>query len=205
MAATSRPKRANLGARWDRRRDELIAGAARVFAERGYERTSVAELAERLGLATGALYHYFAGKEELLVGICDQLMEPLLERAAALLGSAADGDSAAPDAGRLRALVRLWVEHVAAHREHLLVFNQVRHLVDHGPGWRGVREARKRFENLLGATLATETGENGVPHRLRLAALLGMVNHTPNWYRPGGALSPHRIADGYVDLVLAPG
>ena len=39
------------------------------------------ELAARMGLATGALYHYFGGKEQLLIEICDQLMEPLLERA----------------------------------------------------------------------------------------------------------------------------
>jgi len=35
-----------------------------------------------------------------------------------------------------------------------------------------------------------------------LLALLGMVNHTAQWYRPRGPLSPEQIADGYVDLVL---
>jgi hypothetical protein len=35
-------------------------------------------------------------------------------------------------------------------------------------------------------------------------ALLGMVNHTAQWYRPRGALSSEQIADGYVDLVLGP-
>jgi TetR/AcrR family transcriptional regulator, cholesterol catabolism regulator len=198
MTATRRPKRANLGARWDRRRDEVITGAARVFADRGYERTSVADLAEELGLATGAIYHYFAAKEELLIAICDQLMEPLLERAETLLGDGAE------DGTPLRPLVHLWVGHVAAHREHLLVFNQVRHLIDHGPQWRGVRAARKRFENLLAGALEAEVGvASPVAGRLRLAALLGMVNHTPNWYRPGGALSVPQIADGYVDLALA--
>ena len=39
--------------------------------------------------------------------------------------------------------------------------------------------------------------------RLTLLALLGMVNHTVQWYRPRGRLTPEQIADGYVELVLA--
>ena len=38
--------------------------------------------------------------------------------------------------------------------------------------------------------------------RLALLALLGMVNHTAQWYRPRGELSPVQIADGYVALLL---
>ena len=38
--------------------------------------------------------------------------------------------------------------------------------------------------------------------RLAVSALLGMVNHTAQWYRPRGRLSPKEIAHGYVDLLL---
>jgi hypothetical protein len=38
--------------------------------------------------------------------------------------------------------------------------------------------------------------------RLALAALLGMVNHTAQWYRSRGRLSPQDVADGYVDLLV---
>ena len=37
---------------------------------------------------------------------------------------------------------------------------------------------------------------------LALRALLGMVNHTAQWFRPRGRLSAEQIADGYVDLLL---
>jgi hypothetical protein len=40
--------------------------------------------------------------------------------------------------------------------------------------------------------------------RLAISALLGMVNHTVQWYRPRGRLAPVEIADGYVDLLLRP-
>jgi TetR/AcrR family transcriptional regulator, cholesterol catabolism regulator len=195
----SPPTRPALRERYDRRRDDVVAGAAAVFARRGYGRTSVQELAGELGLATGALYHYFPGKEELVVSICDQLMDPLLERATEIL--AADADPAR----RLRELIAVWVEHVTTHRDHLLVFQQVRHLVDHGAHWRGVRASRKAFEDLLGRAIRDAYDPSPAAHPdpdLALYALLGMVNHTVQWYRPRGRLSPAEIADGYAGLVL---
>jgi len=61
--------------RYDRRRAEVVLGAARVFAERGYDQTSVPELAEALGLAAGSLYHYFPSKEHLLVSALGRWLE----------------------------------------------------------------------------------------------------------------------------------
>ncbi|HTU29748.1 MAG TPA: TetR/AcrR family transcriptional regulator [Solirubrobacteraceae bacterium] len=189
----SPPTRPALRERYDRRQDELVAAAAREFAGRGYDQTTMAQLAEATGMATGALYHYFGAKEQLLRAICDQLMEPLLSRARQLCD-----EVGADPALRLRELVRLWVAHVCAHRDHMLVFQQERHQIESGERWRGVRASRKQFERLVGAEL--EAAGAGGP--LPLLALLGMVNHTAQWYRPRGALSPEQIADGYVTLVL---
>jgi AcrR family transcriptional regulator len=193
MPAT-RPIRPALRERYDRRQDELVAAAARAFADRGYDQTTMAQLAEATGLATGALYHYFGAKEQLLRAICDQLMEPLLAQARELC----DGDAAAGSPERLRELVRLWVGHVCAHRDHMLVFQQERHQIESGERWRGVRASRKQFERLVASVLEEAGAEGPLP----LLALLGMVNHTAQWYRRRGALTPAQIADGYVALLL---
>ena len=159
-----------------------MLGAAHVFAERGYDQTSVPELAEALGLAAGSLYHYFGGKEQLLRAICDQLMDPLLERAEALLAEPRE-----PATSSCARSCALWVEHVVAHRDHMLVFQQERHVIERGAAWRGVRASRKAFERLAEDALerAGATRATGDP-RLALFALLGMVNHTAQWYRPRG-------------------
>ena len=191
------PIRPALRERYDRRRQRAVYQAAKVFARRGYDQTTMQELASSMGLATGALYHYFGAKEQLLRAICDQLMEPLLERAQDLIA----GDQ--PPAERLRALVRLWVAHVVEHHDHMLVFQQERHVIEAEASWRGVRASRKAFERLAADVIdAALPGAPPPQRRLALLALLGMVNHTAQWYRPRGALGPEQIADGYVDLVL---
>ena len=182
--SSPRPTRPALRERYDRRRAEVVLGAARVFAERGYDQTSVPELAEALGLAAGSLYHYFGGKEQLLRAICDQLMDPLLERARGAAGRAAR-------AGRSSCArsCALWVEHVVTHRDHMLVFQQERHVIERGAPWRGVRASRKAFERLVEDALDARRRERRAPtRRLALSALLGMVNHTAQWYRPRGRL-----------------
>jgi AcrR family transcriptional regulator len=178
----------------------MVFAAAKVFARQGYDSTTMQDLAASMGLATGALYHYFGSKEQLLIEICDQLMEPLLARARELMR----GDG--PPDEQLRALVRMWVANVVQYREHMLVFQQERHAIETGTQWRGVRESRKAFERLAQGALerAGLAGSPGPDGRLALMALLGMVNHTPQWYRPPparGRLTPEEIADGYLELL----
>ena len=189
--ATTRPSRPALRERYDRKQQQVVVEAARVFARNGYDQTTMQELADAVGIAAGGLYHYFGSKEQLLIEICDQLMHPLLERA-----EGAEG---------LRELVHLWVEHVTTHRDHMLVFQQERHVIEHGPQWRSVREDRKAFERIVESVLERARAEGSAPAidpRLSVAALLGMVNHTAQWFRPRGRLSANEIADGYADLLL---
>ena len=192
------PTRPALRQRYDRKQRGMVGRAARVFAERGYDQTSMPELAGALGVSTGSLYHYFGGKEQLLVAICAELTDGLDHEAAeafAEAGTAAEG---------LRAIVRLWVARVTELRDHMLVFQQERHAM-RGPGWRPVLDGRKRFERTVEDALerVAADGTGGFDDvRLALSALLGMVNHTAQWFRPRGRLSAEVIADGYVDLLL---
>jgi AcrR family transcriptional regulator len=64
----------------DATRDQLIAAAAEVFAEKGYEKAGVAEIARRAGLTTGAIYSQFSGKGELLLEAIDLRAETEFEQ-----------------------------------------------------------------------------------------------------------------------------
>ena len=198
--STTPPNRPALRERYDRRQQQVVVEAARVFARQGYDQTTMAELADAVGIAAGGLYHYFGSKEQLLIRICDQLMNPLLAQARELVAR----DESAAD--QLRALIRLWVAHVVEHRDHMRVFQQERHVIERGAQWKSVREDRKDFERLVESVLDRARHEGATPAiepRLALAALLGMVNHTAQWFRPRGRLTPTEVADGYADLLIA--
>jgi AcrR family transcriptional regulator len=194
------PTKPALRERYDRRQQEVIAVAARLFAERGYQATSMSELTAATGLAAGGLYHYIGSKEQLLFRICDQLMEPLLDRAREIEADVA------PGMARLRELIRVWLEHVAEHRHHMLVFQQERQVLERQPQWRKVRTQRKAFEEIVDGILADTEREGSMAfddRGLALLATLGMVNTTAQWLRPRGRLSPEEIADGYYKMLVA--
>lgn len=195
----SPPTRPALRARYEARRREVVATAAKLFAERGYDGTSMGDLTAATGLAAGGLYHYIEGKDDLLIAICDELLEPLLARAREIVATEA------PPVEQLRELVEAWVAHVVEHRHHMLVFTQERQAIERQQRWRRVRSQRKAFEKILEDLLARGEADGSMTfadRRLSLLALLGMVNYTPQWVRPNGRLSPTEIADGYCEIVL---
>jgi len=200
MPPASPPRRPALRARYERRREEVVATAARLFAERGYSETSMEDLTAATGLAAGGLYHYIGSKEALLLRICDELLEPLLPRAREIAAGPGSAEQ------RLRELMRAWLLHVEAHLDHMLVFAQERHQLERDPQWAHLRRRRKEFERILDGLLAAGEAEGSMrfsDRGLTLLALLGIVNYTPQWLRPAGRLSATQIADHYCDLVLA--
>jgi len=178
--------------RYDRRQQDVVGTAAALFARRGFQATSMDELSEATGLRSGGLYHYIGSKQRLLFEIFGQLMDPLLERAAEIEAGEDDAET------QLRALVRAWLAHIETHLDHMSVFAQERHAIEHAPEWEDVRASRDAFEAILARRLAAV----GLTDRLALFALLGMVNHTATWLKPGGRLSAEEIADGYCDMLL---
>ena len=69
-----------MGETTDATREALVAAAAEVFAEKGYEKAGVAEIARRAGLTTGAIYSNFTGKAELLLEAIDLRAETEFEQ-----------------------------------------------------------------------------------------------------------------------------
>src|SRR6478672_6361672 len=64
----------------ERRREEILDAAARLFAERGYSETDTQVLAEELGVGKGTLYRYFPSKRALFLAAADRVMRRLRQR-----------------------------------------------------------------------------------------------------------------------------
>ncbi|MDQ2622822.1 MAG: TetR/AcrR family transcriptional regulator [Actinomycetota bacterium] len=187
--------------RFDSRRTAILDTCARVFAENGYDGAGIDELCAATGLTAGGLYHYIGSKSEALLAVLEVLMDPLLDAAIPI----AENDE--PAADRCRELILYWVEHVIAHRFHMMVFSQERHLLERDrKQWKVIRSSRRKFETLLAGVLAEMRSESGSPadeesDQLILYALLGMVNYTPTWFNPKGTVKPAKIADNYFQVV----
>ena len=200
MAAS--PTRPALRERYERRQQDVIETSARVFADRGYQATSMVDLSEATGLTSGGLYHYIGSKEKLLFRILQELMDPWYEMALEI-----EKRQDLTPSQRFRLLMREWIAYIERYHPHMIVFGQERHVVERDPRWDEIRQSRDKFEQILWRMLdevaPPPKGTRDDERRLLMLALLGMVNYTPQWYRPGGRFNAKRIADAYTDMVFA--
>ena len=94
-------------ARGEATRGQLIAIARRMFADRGYEDTSIEAVLKEAGVSRGALYHHFASKEALFEAVAEDVETSVGEQTlAAAAAAGSDGPVAALRAGFL-AWIRL--------------------------------------------------------------------------------------------------
>jgi AcrR family transcriptional regulator len=107
--------RRKLTPRGRERRDQLMACAARLFAERGYHPTSVADIVADLGVGKGVFYWYFASKDELLTELLKASNHDLRRRQQAAIGDEAD------PVVRIELGIRASLAWFAEHREYFAI------------------------------------------------------------------------------------
>jgi AcrR family transcriptional regulator len=114
----------------------LIAAGARVIADQGYDRATVAAIARRAGVTTGALYNRFEGKYDLLCEAVETLAAPCVDAEIAALLDALDDGSASSDAGAASAVIESIDPSQEPGRLRALVV-QARHTARREPGVAG--------------------------------------------------------------------
>ncbi|WP_275467752.1 TetR/AcrR family transcriptional regulator [Streptomyces noursei] len=177
----------------------LLATATRLFAEQGYDRTSVQEIVDAAGVTKGALYHYFGSKEDLLHEVYGRVLRLQQER----LDRFADAD--APVEQRLRdAAADVVVTTIENLDDTKIFFRSMHHLSPEKD--KQVRAERRRYHERFRALV--EEGQNtgvfsaDVPADLVVDYHFGSVHHLGTWYREDGPLSPQQVADHLAGLLL---
>lgn len=179
--------------------ERLLAAATRLFAENGYENTSVREIVTAAGVTKGAMYHYFAAKDDLLYEIYHRLLALQTERLERLAGGAGSPEE------RLRAAVIDVIGTSCAHLDGLTVFFRSMHLLPEERR-RAVRAERRHYHERFRA-LVEEGGREGtfrqdVPADLAVNFLFGAVHQLSTWWRPDGTLDAHEVGEYYAGLFL---
>ncbi|WP_239154013.1 TetR/AcrR family transcriptional regulator [Amycolatopsis sp. FDAARGOS 1241] len=178
----------------------LLKQATKLFAKKGFDRTSVQEIVEAAGVTKGALYHYFGSKDDLLYEIYARVLREQtsqLERVAS---------SAAPLRERLAAAASDVVVSSIDNLDDNTIFLQSMHQLSAEKRKMVRAERRKyheRFRRLIEEGQASGEFRSDKPADLVVDFFFGAVHHLGTWYRRGGPLSAREVGDHFADMLLA--
>ena len=181
---------------YDAKSHSILDSAAGLFAKVGYPNAKMQDIAKACGASKSMLYHYFPTKDDLLFAMLEEHLENLIasiEEIAAQPGLASQ---------RFSTFVQAYAQKSAqSRRRHLSAMNDVKFLP----------------KNLQAPLLALETKVTdlvaamlrelnpGIPedaYKPYTMLLVGMLNWTDTWYKPGGTMKPQELCERISRLFL---
>jgi AcrR family transcriptional regulator len=183
---------------FDRRRENLLAVAARVFAARGYDRTTMRDLSRASRMSLAGMYYYVKGKEDLLFQVQRGCFERVHEGAERAIGGATVPEE------RLLAFIRHHVTFFANHMDEMKVLSHEAESLTGAP-LEEVRRLKRAYVDLCLGLLAKLEEQNGgerVNRNVAAYALFGMMNWIYTWYDPKGSVGVEELAESICRLFL---
>ncbi len=181
------------------REQEIIAAAAAIFKEKGYQAATTRDIAAAVGIQQASLYYYVKSKEELLYLVVREPIERLYTQVEAIM------KASLPARVKIEQGLRI---HLAAFDEnypHMLVFVQELHNVVQALRDR-LQEFPRRYQNLWEEILRQGVASGELRANLDITAatlmILGMCNWMFRWYRKGGRLDAETLAKQYASSIL---
>ncbi len=188
-----RPQRAP---RADNRLPLLLDEAARLFGAQGFHGTSIRDIVRAVAMLPGSIYYHFATKDLLLVAVYAEGVRRISERVVAAVAAKSDSWE------RLEAACVAHLEAVLEESGYAQVVIRVRP-TDVPSATAHLNELRDAYERLFVELVDALPIAPGVDRRGLRLLLLGGLNWTQTWYRPGRH-SPRSIAKHFVTLLRAP-
>lgn len=176
---------------------QILEAAVELFITHGYDATSVAAVAERLGLTKSALYHHYESKEHLLGIALEQALgglEGVLVEPGARSGTPGE---------RLDYVLRGAVRVLVDRLPYVTLLLRVR---GNSEVERGALERRRAFDHritgLVRDAQADGTVRADVDPSVATRLVFGMVNSIVEWYRPSGPEGAAELADDVLRIAL---
>jgi AcrR family transcriptional regulator len=175
----------------------ILDTAAALICERGYERTSIQDIAEACGLTKGGLYHHIEGKEDLLLEIMHYGMDLFEEEVLARVITIAD------PLERLRECMRRNVVLVSEGANKAVIIILHEHATLNGAPQEQINARKKNYVRFLERSFREAMREGlvrKVDPRVAAFSFLGQILWTYKWFRPAGQITPARLAEEMVTL-----
>jgi AcrR family transcriptional regulator len=183
---------------YDEKKEQILRKSAALFAQKGYELTSMIDVANACNASKSRLYHYFPGKEDLLYGI--------VKEHTLLLLNSLSGIQAMPVSAteRFSRFVETFVDIAADSRnEQLVLTNELGHLPP--AKLKEMLAMESELVNIVSGLLheinpkRMDRAEVKGPYAL---LLFGMIIWTFTWYKKSGPIKPRELASYISDIFL---
>mgnify|MGYP003344632321 CR=1 FL=1 len=179
-------------------KEAILYAAARVFRQKGYHGSSMADIAEAVGLQKASLYHHFTGKQEILFELLDKALEILASRMDRVMAMKIPADE------KLRYAMREYLQTLSDQGDVVSVLLLEHRSLNHTFQNRHIPN-RDRFESLWRELIQTGVEEGSfcvedIP--LAVRGILGVLNWTITWYQVDGKFTILQIADQFSNLFL---
>lgn len=176
----------------DNRRTLILDEAAKLFSARGYDATSMRDIAAAVGMLPGSIYYHFPSKDEILATIYGIGVDQIITAVEAAIAKADDPWD------RLEAAATAHLDTLLGHNGYAAA------VIADWPGETAISDRlvaeRDRYETIFRDLVRDLPGLKKANHRLFRLTLLGALNWTLTWYRPGKQ-SPAQIARGVVAML----
>jgi AcrR family transcriptional regulator len=191
------------GAEYKARREELVKVAAEVFQEKGYQASTLNDVAERMGTDRASLYYYVGSKQELFEEVVQDVLEANLKEARRI-----KKEDLKPSE-KLTQLVRTMMVSYEENYPFTYVYIQedMSRVGSQKSDWARTMSSRTRsFEKIVKGFIedgiATKEFRSDIRPDVAANGLYGMLNWTHRWFQPGRDLDATQVADSFASLFL---
>ena len=188
---------ASAQARFDQQQTKILAHAAEVFCEKGYEGASMRDLSRASGMSLSGLYHYFESKEKLLYLIQKHTFSTIMENLLARLEAVGGPEE------RICTFILNHLEYFLAHKQAMKVLAHEDDVLRNALGAEVAALKREYYRILVGLLDDLKRFRKAdFSSRVAALSLFGMMNWIYTWYQPGVDAEAAQLARRMGDLFL---
>ena len=178
-------------------REEILEATAQLFKHKGYNGTSMQDIAKEVGILKGSIYYYFNSKNEIFKEVLNNGITPVLRNAEQIIR-----ENATPRE-KLRKLISYHMSYIMDHNLSLLIYFQEREKLP-AEQMEDYLAKRDRYENIFREVLKEGIEKGEFPQdnvNLDVFAIFGMCNWIIQWYNPQGTQSAGEIKS-YMEFLI---
>jgi AcrR family transcriptional regulator len=182
------------------RQAEVLQAAADLFAEKGYAATTVRDIAEAAGMLSGSLYHHFDSKESMIDAILSAFIDQTLRSYDEVITEGLGPKET------FERLVDVSLGSMTTSRSAILIYQNEARFLAQEERFAYLRDAHRKFERTWTRVLeqGVKDGEfrATIDPKLIYRLVRDAIWSAPRWWQPGGTLTPERITEQYVAVLV---